>query len=150
MEYAKECAFKEPQVDVLPGQCIIGPETRVFHIDCHTVTKDQLQSFEAPFTSKLFYSGPMFGMSVWFDVDFCSRHERDAPVVKLTTSPFTEPTHWCQTMLWILPPIPMEQDSIVSGTLKVSRNEGFKRGLDITLEYSTNHTETRSKAFQFL
>lgn len=69
-------------VQTLHGLVLLKPESGVLCMD--------LQSCSGPQECHAFV--------LWFDTDFSPRFCKEHPV-KLSTSPYTPQTHWCQTVL---------------------------------------------------
>lgn len=54
------------------------------------------------------------GVVLWFDTGFTNRFCKENPTV-LSTSPYTPPTHWAQTVLTFQEPISVAPASLLSG-----------------------------------
>lgn len=56
-----------------------------------------------------------YGIVLWFDTGFTDRFCKDKPVV-LSTSPFSTPTHWSQTIFTFEEPIAMAKEESTMGS----------------------------------
>ncbi|PWA39939.1 Protein arginine N-methyltransferase [Artemisia annua] len=90
-----------------------------------------------------------YGVVIWFDTSFTSRFCKESPTV-LSTSPYTPPTHWSQTLLTFTEPIsltskmlPNKSSSMVGSevnpAVKIDSRISIARGvehrsIDISLE----------------
>jgi len=64
-----------------------------------------------------------YGIVLWFDTGFTDRFCKDKPVV-LSTSPFSTPTHWSQTIFTFEEPIAMtNEESVADSSLSVGTAE---------------------------
>ncbi|KAL3139655.1 hypothetical protein ABBQ38_003972 [Trebouxia sp. C0009 RCD-2024] len=94
-------------------------------------------------------SGPQecHAFVLWFDTDFSSRFCKEHPV-KLSTSPYTPQTHWCQTVLVLRKPILFGASKDESGTKVATAIEGRfsmarsnqHRGIDMSVEYTAQYS----------
>lgn len=107
-----------PLVDILPSQDIVT-DTAVLH----SFDLASMKESDMDFTSslELGLSGSdaavpgvtwCYGIVLWFDTGFTDRFCKDKPVV-LSTSPFSTPTHWSQTIFTFEEPIAMTHDESV-------------------------------------
>ncbi|VAH43318.1 unnamed protein product [Triticum turgidum subsp. durum] len=140
-----ESSARFPVVDILASQDVVT-DTAVLHVSprnsaylgIYTLTCWSyflfMQSFdlatmkesEMDFTASLELRLPescaavpgvtwCHGIVLWFDTGFTSRFCKDKPVV-LSTSPFSTPTHWSQTIFTFEEPIAMVKDGSVIGS----------------------------------
>lgn len=56
-------------------------------------------------------------------------------VLILSTAPEKQPTHWQQTILYIDEPVRIDQDDVIEGKVKLSRNAENERFIDMALDY---------------
>ncbi|XP_068640266.1 probable protein arginine N-methyltransferase 6 isoform X2 [Aristolochia californica] len=65
---AKQCAFEEPSVETITGENVL---TWPFvHVDCYTVTIQELESITARYRFASMMTAPLHGFAFWFDVEF--------------------------------------------------------------------------------
>uniref|UniRef100_A0ACD5WQ39 Uncharacterized protein n=1 Tax=Avena sativa TaxID=4498 RepID=A0ACD5WQ39_AVESA len=118
-----------PLVDILPSQDIVT-DTAVLH----SFDLASMKESDMDFTSslELGLSGSdaavpgvtwCYGIVLWFDTGFTDRFCKDKPVV-LSTSPFSTPTHWSQTIFTFEEPIAMtNEESVADSSLSVGTAE---------------------------
>eukprot|EP00243_Klebsormidium_subtile_P004084 TRINITY_DN17864_c0_g1_i1.p1 TRINITY_DN17864_c0_g1~~TRINITY_DN17864_c0_g1_i1.p1 ORF type:complete len:391 (+),score=68.75 TRINITY_DN17864_c0_g1_i1:232-1404(+) len=62
-------------------------------------------------------------------------------MLTLSTAPEKQPTHWQQTILYIDEPIRIDQDDVIEGKVKLSRNAENERFIDMALDYRTGKVQ---------
>ncbi|XP_077246683.1 protein arginine methyltransferase 6 isoform X2 [Tasmannia lanceolata] len=67
---AKQCAFEEPSVETITGENVLTWPFVVKHVDCYTVTVQELESITAKFKFTSMMRAPLHGFGFWFDVEF--------------------------------------------------------------------------------
>ncbi|WVZ66451.1 hypothetical protein U9M48_015663 [Paspalum notatum var. saurae] len=99
-----------PVVDVMASEDIVT-ESAVLHSFDLATMKESEMDFTASFELRLRESGTVvpgvtwcYGIVLWFDTGFTDRFCKEKPVV-LSTSPFSTPTHWSQTIFTFEEPI---------------------------------------------
>ncbi|KAL3635858.1 putative protein arginine N-methyltransferase 6 [Castilleja foliolosa] len=70
MPLAKQCAFEEPSVETISGENVLTWPHVVKHVDCSTITIDQLESVSTKFKFQSMMRAPFHGFAFWFDVEF--------------------------------------------------------------------------------
>ncbi|XP_055612692.1 uncharacterized protein LOC129759312 [Uranotaenia lowii] len=55
--------------------------------------------------------------------------------VEFSTSPYTKPTHWKQTLFYVEKPIPLKEGQVIKGKFICRRDSKDARSLFITIEY---------------
>ncbi|PIN12151.1 Histone-arginine N-methyltransferase [Handroanthus impetiginosus] len=70
---AKQCAFEEPSVETISGENVLTWPHVVKHVDCFTITIDELESVSTRFKFKSMMRAPFHGFAFWFDVEFGTR-----------------------------------------------------------------------------
>lgn len=110
-----------PVVDVLSSQDIVT-ETAVLHSFDLASMKESEMDFTASFELMLSESSATvsgvtwcYGIVLWFDTGFTDRFCKEKPVV-LSTSPFSTPTHWSQTIFTFEEPIAMAKEESTLGS----------------------------------
>ncbi|XP_044964684.1 probable protein arginine N-methyltransferase 3 [Hordeum vulgare subsp. vulgare] len=116
-----ESSARFPVVDILASQDVVT-DTAVLHSFDLATMKESEMDFTASLELRLHESGVAvpgvtwcYGIVLWFDTGFTSRFCKDKPVV-LSTSPFSTPTHWSQTIFTFEEPIAMVKDGSVVGS----------------------------------
>ncbi|KAM8951408.1 protein arginine N-methyltransferase 6 [Lycaon pictus] len=90
-------------------------------------------------------SAPMHGFAVWFQVTFPGG-DAEKPLV-LSTSPFHPVTHWKQALLYLNEPVPVEQDTDISGEITLLPSRDNHRLLRVLLRYKVGDQEEKTKDF---
>ncbi|GMG98929.1 hypothetical protein Nepgr_000769 [Nepenthes gracilis] len=161
---AKQCAFEEPSVETISGENVMTWPHVVKHVDCYTVTMNELESVITKFKFKSMMRAPLNGFAFWFDVEFRgpvkfhtskdassshseifengsvdSSEKRGNPneLLVLSTAPEDPLTHWQQTLIYLYEPIEVEQDQIIEGLATLSQSKENHRFLNIHLEYAS-------------
>uniref|UniRef100_A0A7N0UBP2 C2H2-type domain-containing protein n=1 Tax=Kalanchoe fedtschenkoi TaxID=63787 RepID=A0A7N0UBP2_KALFE len=100
-----EHASKNPIVDVVDSEDIVTNSVVLKAFDLATVTPEELD-----FTTSVALEPKSndvtwcYGLVLWFDTNFTSRFCKEKQTV-LSTSPFTQKTHWSQTILTFREPV---------------------------------------------
>ncbi|XP_042507482.1 probable protein arginine N-methyltransferase 6 isoform X1 [Macadamia integrifolia] len=162
---AKQCAFEEPSVETISGENVLTWPFVVKHVDCYTVTIQELESITARYRFTSMMNAPLHGFAFWFDVEFSGpaifpsnnhvqspqftssdinpsdsqREKRQKPneALVLSTAPEDLPTHWQQTLLYFYDPIEVKQDQVIEGSITLSQSKENSRFLNIHLEYAS-------------
>ncbi|KAL7606112.1 probable protein arginine N-methyltransferase 6 [Lactuca sativa] len=156
MPLAKQCAFEEPSVETISGENVLTWPHVVKHVDCYTITLQELESVTTNFKFQSMMRAPFHGFAFWFDVEFCgTTAENDAPssestksnprrkranpseALVLSTAPEDPPTHWQQTMIYFYDPIEVEQDQVIDGKVTLTQSKENARFMNIHLEYAS-------------
>ncbi|XP_055801482.1 probable protein arginine N-methyltransferase 6 [Solanum dulcamara] len=166
MPLAKQCAFEEPSVETITVENVLTWPQVVKHVDCYTVTIQELESITARFKFESMMRSPFHGFAFWFDVEFTGpavfplnngmapsfvepsnsnspegnqRKKRPNPneALVLSTAPEDPPTHWQQTLVYFYEPLDVEQDQVIEGSLTLSQSKENARFMNIHLEYSS-------------
>ncbi|GAB2275315.1 Probable protein arginine N-methyltransferase 6 [Dionaea muscipula] len=163
---AKQCAFEEPSVELISGENVMTWPEVIKHVNCYTVTMDELESVAAKFNFKSMMRAPFHGFAFWFTVQFggpADLHAEDdtpssdsvishnicvdgsprkkhkianKPII-LSTAPEDPPTHWQQSLLYLYEPIDVEQDQVIEGSVTLSQSIENRRFMNIRIQYAT-------------
>ena len=127
--------------------------SRTVHcIDFSTVTCEELQNFEIPFSFRIDKTGIMHGFGGWFDIMFLGSTSH----LKLTTSPDSQGTHWYQCRLLLREPIAVNRGQCVTGKMLFKVNKKFSydihiaANLDGTNISSSNIVYLHDQAYNYL
>ena len=96
-----QSALSAPVITSLTADNIIAAPAMFGSIDCMTVCRraaKHLGGLESEFVAKRM--SMCHGFAVWFEVEFEGATDGEAQTV-LSTSPFAEPTHWKQTVVFL-------------------------------------------------
>ena len=61
--------------------------------------------------------------------------------VSFSTSPFTTPTHWMQTMFILESPLPVNESDIVEGVFTCTKSLNNPRELDVTIRFKVEGSD---------
>ncbi|KAI3719728.1 hypothetical protein L6452_20630 [Arctium lappa] len=158
---AKQCAFEEPSVETISGENVLTWPHVVKHVDCYTITIQELESVTTKYKFQSMMRAPFHGFAFWFDVEFSGPANNDAPssveespkttasvshrrkranpneALVLSTAPEDPPTHWQQTMIYFYDPIEVEQDQVIEGSVTLTQSKENARFMNIHLEYAS-------------
>ncbi|XP_058097815.1 probable protein arginine N-methyltransferase 6 isoform X4 [Magnolia sinica] len=161
---AKQCAFEEPSVETISGENVLTWPCAVKHVDCYTVTIQELESVTRKYKFASMMQAPLHGFAFWFDVEFSGPanfltnnysqstpgniasnshgfNQRKKPksddALVLSTAPEDAPTHWQQTLIYFYDPIEVKQDQVIEGSITLSQSKENSRFLNIHLEYAS-------------
>ncbi|PNT26168.1 hypothetical protein POPTR_007G000300v4 [Populus trichocarpa] len=163
---AKQCAFEEPSVETISGENVLTWPHVVKHVDCYTITIDELESVTTTYKFRSMMRAPFHGFAFWFDVEFggpaaspinprapvlptapsnnspmdgSQRKKRTNPneALVLSTAPEDPPTHWQQTLIYFYDPIDVEQDQLIEGSATLTQSKENRRFMNINLRYSS-------------
>ncbi|XP_047975156.1 probable protein arginine N-methyltransferase 6 [Salvia hispanica] len=167
MPLAKQCAFEEPSVEMISGENVLTWPHVVKHVDCSTLTIEELQTVSTRFTFKSMMRAPFHGFAFWFDVEFgtssvntsksnnaqlallaapddtatetdkTKKRANPSEGLVLSTAPEAPPTHWQQTLIYFYEPIEVEQDQVIEGSVTLTQSLENARFMNVHLEYSS-------------
>ena len=135
--------MRTAQVRVVDQETLLSDSIKLHSLDLAKMKRSE-QDFSATFEIKASRdSSRCTCIVLWFDTEFSSRFCSSSPQV-LTTSPYSKPTHWAQTVLPLSEHVLIESEKnanrecIVAfkGRVSISRQEEMHRTLDISLEYA--------------
>ncbi|GFU25159.1 protein arginine N-methyltransferase 6 [Trichonephila clavipes] len=124
----------------------VDPAAIQSHASCVTsmhlanVEQDNSECAQGSFRCSCFGRKTVHGFVIWFTVHFPND-------IILSTSPYERETHWEQSVLYI-PPVHVEQDTVISGKLWIRKGEVYHRFLDIELDYQIDNGENRKMKFK--
>ncbi|EEB07655.2 type I protein arginine N-methyltransferase Rmt1 [Schizosaccharomyces japonicus yFS275] len=137
----KEDVWKEPLVDTVEAHAVNTNTCTVLDIDLKTVKKEDL-SFQSSFQLTATRNDFIHGFLAWFDIDFSACHKP----VHFSTGPFTNYTHWKQTVFYTRKNLTIKAGETLSGTISCKPAERNHRDLDINLSYTFNPTDSSRSA----
>lgn len=126
--YFKRLSYIEPLVDTVERNQIMTDMVQFFSFDINTVAVDDL-SFTRSFALTAQKDFLLDAVCVHFDTPFEAGHE----TVVLDTSPYSPPTHWRQTVLYLYHSMHMMPGEKAEFVMRCTPNEGNPRDLDIAL-----------------
>ncbi|KAM4641522.1 protein arginine N-methyltransferase 6 [Discoglossus pictus] len=141
--FARTCIMgKEMAVCPVTPEDVLSLPVRFASLDLATATLEDVAKIQGSFQFSCFGSSFMHGFAIWFSVTFPG----EKPIV-LATSPYTEETHWKQTLLYLDEEVQVEQDTAISGDISMTPSEANPRHLRVLLNYTINGGARRTKLF---
>lgn len=131
----KRC-LSEAVVEIVDESAVITDLVSVLELDLTTCAVDD-QDFEARFELHANRTDVMHALVGAFEVTF----NEDADELILPTDPYSEPTHWKQTLFYLDEPLALRKGDVVEGTIRVQRHPGNPRGLLVELTLVTDEAE---------
>lgn len=126
--YFKRLSYIEPLIDTVEKTQLVTNIAPLFSFHLNTVTVPELD-FKSEFTLVAQRDDTVHALSVHFDTPFTAGHDH----VVLDTSPLVPPTHWRQTVLYLINPIQMKQGERLKCRMTCAPNPGNPRDLDISV-----------------
>ncbi|XP_050390473.1 protein arginine N-methyltransferase 6 [Patella vulgata] len=138
--YARQCISKTVQIMCIPQEWVQSHGCQIFISNLKTISLSEIQTVQSNFEFKCFGHSTIHGFVTWFTVEFPAN-------ITLTTSPYTDETHWAQTVLHIRDPFSVEQDTTISGSITIKPNDGKPRFLDICLVHKKDEGDVKIDKF---
>lgn len=126
--YFKRLSYIEPLIDTVDKSQLVTNTAPLFSFHINHVTVEEL-NFKSEFTLVAQRNDTVHALSVHFDTPFTAGHDH----VVLDTSPMVPPTHWRQTVLYLINPIRMKEGEKLSCKMTCTPNPGNPRDLDISV-----------------
>jgi len=102
--------------------------------DIETVKEEEVD-FNTEFCLTCQKEGPVDCIVAYFDTYF----DGDIESTSFSTGPFTDPTHWKQTIFVLDDPLLMKKDDTISIKINVARNSEYHRCYDVYIEGNTSN-----------
>jgi len=147
MSCLKAEAMKEPLVDVVHGNSVMTESCRILDLDLYTCKVEDLD-FSSKFTLKVKHDDYVHAVVAYFDCEFKKCHTR----VSFSTAPWSEYTHWKQTVFYLDRSLMVSKGHKLTGFIKVHHNAKNPRDLDIELKttYKSNKVGTIKQERKYL
>ncbi|OAF69711.1 hypothetical protein A3Q56_02566 [Intoshia linei] len=120
----------EPIVDYVEIGNVCTDIKEIFRVNMYSIKPEDV-NFEQKFSLKFKRSDYMHAFIIYFDVHFNECH---VPI-KFSTGPYTPPTHWKQTIMYMKDYITALEDEIVHGTITFKQNDANPRFLDLIVDF---------------
>ncbi|CAM9473115.1 unnamed protein product [Scytosiphon promiscuus] len=132
MSVIKEIALTEPLVDVVEGKAVVSDCQSILSLDLANCKKEELQ-FKSEFVLTARRNDFVHAIVAYFDCQFSQLHKP----VRFSTGPFTEYTHWKQTVFYLRQPLTIckgeRGDEAQAERVAACPSADNPRDLDITL-----------------
>lgn len=129
----REIALQEPIVDVVNGNAVNTDVVPFLSIDILTCTKEDLV-FNNEFTLTAIRNDYLHGFVAYFECAFTQLHKP----IGFSTSPFSNFTHWKQTIFYLRDPLTVKEGEQMKGSLSCKPNASNDRDLDISIHIKFN------------
>ncbi len=127
--YFKRLSFIEPLIDSVDNNQVATDAPAFFRMDLAKVTEKEL-SFTSTFVLTATRNDTIHAIAVHFDTPFLAGHD----AVILDTAPWTQTTHWRQTVFYLYNPIMIMKGEKIHCKLTSAPNSGNPRDLDIRIK----------------
>lgn len=133
---AQQEFFSKPKFSHVldPGDCLSVP-SEVISLNMYTLQVQDLEEMTGQFHFSVKKSGVFHGFTAWFTVGFESLQKGGA-AVELDTGPYSEPTHWKQTLFMLDCPVSVDEGDTISGSIVLCRNPIWRRHMNVTLSWT--------------
>ncbi|KAL8235178.1 hypothetical protein R6Q59_021278 [Mikania micrantha] len=130
MELVKDAAHI-PIVDVVEGNNLVTDTALLQAFDLLTMKPDEVDFTasvhlkpKSPTSTEVESTiTKCYGLVLWFETSFTRRFCKETPMV-LSTSPYTPPTHWSQTLLTLCEPISLASKMLTTKSSSMAGSEG--------------------------
>ncbi len=127
----------EPLVDTINPRVIVSNAHKFFEFDINTVKKEELD-FSAAYQITMNRKDRIHGIVTWFDIEFGNMDN----VVRFSTGPRAEYTHWKQTIFYFDGEFQTQPGDVMEGSICARKSRQNFRELDIKVSYHYQHFET--------
>lgn len=143
-DFARSCIVtSDITVDAVNAEDVLSHPARFARLDLQRVAAEELRQVRGGFRCACFGSAALNAFCVHFTVTFpCP----GGPLV-LSTSPFTDETHWKQALLYLDAPVDVEQDTAVAGEVTLYPSADSARNICIHVDYTVGEHKKQSKTF---
>ena len=142
-----QSTLRQPVIQCIDPKQILAEPKVLIKYDLKDVELTDVQEIEEKFSFDIHSQSVLHGFTFWFDVKFCRRqilatkkpadNDTDTDCI-LTTSPYSESTHWKQTTCFLPVSISVEKEEAIYSKLTLSQDENNKRLYNISLELLEN------------
>ena len=132
MSCIKKSAIKEACVQVMPAQSIISEPINVVTYDIRGTKAHQL-NYNSKFSLKFTKEGKCSAVVAYFDIRFLKGLKNPT---SFSTSPFSPPTHWKQTIFFLEKSISVSKGEEIPGFIECRKNPHDPRSLKVTLTFA--------------
>jgi len=105
--------------------------------------KEEEVDFGAEFILTCKKDGPVDCIVSYFDTFF----DGDIKSTSFSTGPFTDPTHWKQTVFVLDKPLLMKKDDSITIEMSIARNEEWRRCYDVFMKGKTSNGHSFQQLF---
>ncbi|EGC33129.1 hypothetical protein DICPUDRAFT_49131 [Dictyostelium purpureum] len=147
-----ENEFSLPIIDIIPPQLLLSSTPLITNqFNSKLVQNNPLEIFNNKNLEYIFKSNQyatLNGFVVWFDVTFPKANENDKEIV-LSTSPFSDETHWKQSLYYFDTSIPIEPNQIIKTNFKMDQlSQDNPRFLKVEFSATIENKNDNSEFFK--
>lgn len=150
--YAWKCMCKFVKITTLQPENVLSKSQSIARFDINTVMTSDLEHVKSDFSFISMGHGTLHGFAMWFKVQFdppiARENNAEMNSIMLNTSPYDEPTHWQQCVLYVQHPVTVNQDDEISGSIEITTNKKYSRFLDVKLLYKVKDGPTLSHQYE--
>ena len=133
LEQAQESQHAEPRVDkCIDREQLLTEPVLINEMDLSTLKKEELKAFVCEANFVVGKAGQCAAIVLWFDTDFIVPGSPD--IVRLCTSPLSDPTHWKQTVIKLGVFVPVEVGTNVPTRMTFKQDSSNPRIYEISIE----------------
>lgn len=138
--YAKQCLSYGAHVRCICPEDVIAHACQLVNFDLSKVTVQEVTDIQRNFELTCFGSSVLHGFVLWFTVSFPEN-------VILSTSPYSQSTHWGQTLFYNEEECDVRQDTQIQGTITMKPNKAKPRFLDVNIGFQIDKHNIQQKSY---
>ncbi|OTF72461.1 hypothetical protein BLA29_011343, partial [Euroglyphus maynei] len=120
---------KEATIELISPECICTTAEKIFDFDLVSCATDFANELSSSFEFRFKNDKTIHGFVGWFDCYFDSMTK----LIILSTSPFSESTHWKQTIFPLKEPILVQAGHSIRGEIRIGKHAHNPRALQVRL-----------------
>lgn len=128
----------KPEVIIIASDQVLGEPVQVVELDLKYTERSELNSFISRHFLSIQKTSKFQGLALWFKTSFCNPMDDSWTDVSLNTDPWSDPTHWKQTIVPLFKLDEMEEeveeDEIIGWELSLLRDNEQSRNYAIKVE----------------
>ena len=130
MSCLSKASFVEPIVDCVEDQAIVSTVCTFIEFDLYKVQVKDLE-FTSTYELKIKREDSIHGIVTWFDIVFGNMKNE----VRFSTGPFSEYTHWKQTVFYFDGSYDVCKGDVLKGSIACKKSKDNFRACDIKISY---------------
>lgn len=138
--YAKQSLSYGAHVRCICPEDVIAHACQLVNFDLSKVTVQEVTDIQRNFELTCFGSSVLHGFVLWFTVSFPEN-------VTLSTSPYSQSTHWGQTLFYNEEECDVRQDTQIQGTITMKPNKAKPRFLDVNIGFQIDKHNIQQKSY---
>ena len=130
MSCMSNAVFVEPIVDCVDDKYIVSTVDTFIEFDLNTVKKEDLE-YSTTYSIRMKRDDAIHGVVTWFDIIFGGMKNE----VRFSTGPFSEYTHWKQTVFYFDGAYDVSRGDMLEGSIACRKSKDNHRAWDIKISY---------------